>query len=155
MAEPFQVFDPADALTAISILFATLLGILTLWQSRRISRRDHTLDILLSRFSGGDIGELLKRVSELIDDSENAPDGTKNIYEVWEVLNLYEFISAAARQGTLDIELIYQTRGGAMLRTFEFFHPYIRKQREIDKNDLLWEHFEWFVDTKIRPRRPK
>ena len=155
MAELFQVFKAADVLTALSIIMATVVGILTLWQSRRLSKRDHTLDILLSRFSGEDIAELLKRVSERIDDSENAPDGTNNIYEVGEVLNLYEFISAAARMGTLDIELIYQTRGGAMLKTFEFFHPYIRQQREIAKNDLLWEHLEWFVDTKIRPRRPR
>lgn len=149
------MIDPADALTALSILIATVVGILTLWQSRRLSRRDHTLDILLSRFSGGDIAKLLNRVSEWMDDPENAPDGTTNIYEAREVLNLYEFISAAARHGTLDIELIYQTRGGPMLKTFEFFHPYIRKQREIGKNELLWEHFEWFVDTKIKPRRPK
>ena len=74
MAEPVQVFDTADALTAVSILIATVVGILTLWQSRRLSRRDHTLDILLSRFSGEDLAELLKRVSERINDAEIASD---------------------------------------------------------------------------------
>lgn len=139
--------------TPLSIIIAIILGVLTLWQDRRLARRSHTLDVLLARFSGNELSTHLRALSKWELGAKKLPDGSKDVFEIREALNLYEFIAAAARQGILDTPLIYETRGGAMMRTFDLFYPYIKKRREILENDKIWEHYEWFVENKVRPLR--
>ena len=139
-------------LTAISILIATFLGIRTLKENRKFFRQSHTIDILSSRFSEEKMTQYMNTLRTLKDNHEKL-DGSVIVTELAEALNLYEFIAAAARMEILDSELIYQVRGGRMLKDFDNYKNYIDGRRKINNNHKIWEHLEWFIEEKVRPRR--
>ena len=142
-----------DIGTPLTIVVATIIGALQLRQNRKLARQSHTLDVLLARFTGGEVSARLLKIARLENVKKKFPEGSKQEFEVRETLNLYEFIAAAAKQDILDTTLIYEVRGGAMMRTFDAFRPYIKARRDASSNPKLWEHYEWFVEHEIKPRR--
>ena len=131
--------------TAASILVTTLLAFLALWQNRAAHKREHTFDVMLSRFTGDYVANLHAFAEKWISEGRQPPIGERQ-KEITELLNLYEFIAVAARNGILDANIIVQIRGGVIKRLFEYFHPYVEWRREIVGNDRPYEHLEWFVN---------
>jgi hypothetical protein len=139
------------AIAAMSALTAIWVAITTIREQRRIARRNHTLDVVLTRFSNPESAALYSYVLDY-QATKPQPDGKQEDAKIREALNMYEYIAFAARGNILDPDVLIELRGGSMRRTFEFFKPYIHGQRQGDNNPRLWEHYEWFVKNVVEAR---
>lgn len=142
-----------DVLTAISICLATGTGLLAMAQARKATRREHTFDILLARFTGDYVANLHKVAWEWIESKHAPPTGDTRHPEISEILNLYEFIALAARRGILDPNMINDIRGGLMLTFYSYFLPYIIGLRKRFDDDAIFEHLEWYVEKYVKPQK--
>ena len=149
MMELNNLFDkPFDALlTSVSILTATAGWLFAAWQERRLSRRSHTLDILLAQDTNADLARALDQGEEL---APNEISDVKQIpVEVRRALNFYDFMCAAARYKTLDRQLIVRTMRFRLLRMYHLSLPMLRLARRGLGNQKICEDFEWFVLRKL------
>jgi hypothetical protein len=132
------------ALTSISILVATMAWLHTMGQNRELSRKAHTLNVMLAQDTTPELAGTLDRADD------QAAEGNKagNLAltpEIRSALNFYEFLCAAAKDKTLDQELMKRTMRFRMLRFYHNTRDLIAKKRADLQNPRIAEDFEIFV----------
>ncbi|MDZ4760555.1 MAG: DUF4760 domain-containing protein [Alphaproteobacteria bacterium] len=144
-------------LAAGAIVFATLGWLYAAREQRRLARRSHTFDVLLSSDITGELAELLDEVDNRARSADplRATDVDTIDSAFRRALNFHEFICAAIRDNTLDERLIRNTLRTRMLRLYDFSRDFIAELRLRRRNPEAMEHFEWFAIHRLHYERWK
>ena len=139
-----------QVLVAASIVLATIGWIYAAAEQRRLARKTHTFDMLMTSDVTGDFSALLDDVDNR---ARNAPPPSPDIGAVdpdfRRALNFHEFVCAAIRDHTLDESLIRNTMRTRMLRLYDYSHDFIAALRKAQRNPEAMEHFEWFAVRRL------
>ena len=137
--------------TAASVLVAVVFGVATVLQLRQAQRRQYTVGLLMNlqstlTLSAADLW-MAQRIAahREIDDEVPAED----MQHVIALLDYYEFLSALAFRGFVEIPLVIDLRGGAMTRCYDLCRSYITKCRA-EIGSELYVGLETFVDEYAR-----
>lgn len=141
-------------LTSISILLATLGWMRGQYLTRQLSRRKHTLDIMLAQDSNLQLAGYLDRADAQAA-AKDTLDPRAPTKDIRSALNFYEFLSAATRDKTLDAKLIKRTMRFRMLRFYHNAKPVIDAVRTRYANPRIMEDFEWFATHELDYERWK
>lgn len=145
-------FDSLNVLlTGGSIILATIGWLYAAREQRRLMRRSHTFDVLLSCDITGELAVLLDAVDNRTRSVQppSAADVDAIDADLRRALNFHEFICAAVRDRTLDEGLIRNTLRTRMLRLYDYSHDFIRELRIRRANPEAMEHFEWFAERRL------
>jgi hypothetical protein len=147
--EPLTISDwIGHSLTAASVFVATVALAYGAGLQRQLSRRAHTIEILLAHDINGELAQVLERVDGRIGAGPRPTRQTAD-EELKRVLNFYEFICAAAFLNSLDRQLLIDTQRGRILRLYHFSRGLIAELREFRKNKRIFERLEWFACTQL------
>jgi hypothetical protein len=124
--------------TAASILVAVIFGIVTIFQQRQSQRRQYTVDLLTTFVSNDRVSSATAWLADRR--INNKPiTGKVSAYErsyVSAALDYYELIAALALRGRVDIPIVLDLIGSAMIRDFESCRSYIEHRRATDAPHL-------------------
>ena len=137
-----------QSLLAISILAATAGWIYAAAEQRRLARKTHTFDMLMSSDITSEFSALL---DEIDNRARNGPPPPLDISQIDQpfrrALNFHEFVCAAIRDRTLDEDLVRNTSRTRMLRLYDYSRDFISAMRT--KYPQAMEHFEWFAVRRL------
>ena len=138
--------------TAIAALvgasLATTGWLYTARRARSLSRKQHTVNVMLQASFDADFREASSKIRPYLK-AGNCPDDdlTKENDEVREafrrVLNHYEFVAAGLRNGDFDENLVRDSERGAILLLFRACKQLIYKIRDDRSRLSIYEHLEW------------
>ncbi|MFJ8962844.1 hypothetical protein ACIRG5_25995 [Lentzea sp. NPDC102401] len=129
-----------------SVLVAVVFGVATVLQLRQAQRRHYTVGLLMNLQSTLTLSAAdLWMAHREIDDEVPAED----MQHVIALLDYYEFLSALAFRGFVEIPLLIDLRGGAMTRCYDLYRSYITKCRA-EIGSVLYVGLETFVDEYAR-----
>lgn len=140
--------------TASSILVAALLA---LWQLRRqnlLKKREFTITVLSYSYLDDMLQVGAAKVNHYVSEGigvDNIPP--EDFDQFVALLNYYSFISVAALNAWLDVNVAITQRGAAMTRAFDLLFPIIQKRRVALKEPAYMRRFERFVEGTLRPHR--
>lgn len=148
----FASLDQSPIAILIGAAFATFGWIATAWQARRLSRKQHTLTILLNDGTFRNAVPSIRRFVRM----DAVPPAHSPEYRLWrehlrDCLNHYEFVAAAARRKDVDQMLVRLSERGVIIRLFRYAEPLIDSMRKASGNPKIYENLEWLV---IRFERP-
>lgn len=138
--------------TAASVLVAVVFGVATVLQVRQTQRRQHTIE-LVTAFQGSEVlaaadtwmaSRIASRREVEADIAVDAGGG-----HLITMLDYYEFLAALALRGHVDVRLLLNLRGGAMMRAFDISRTYIEHRRRVVGPEL-YRSFEVFVEEFSR-----
>lgn len=139
-----------QSLLAVSILLATAGWIYAAAEQRRLARKTHTFDMLMSSDITSEFSALL---DEIDNRARNGPPAPLDIAQIDQpfrrALNFHEFVCAAIRDRTLDEDLVRNTSRTRMLRLYDYSRDFISAQRTKYRNPQAMEHFEWFALRRL------
>lgn len=177
-----QATSPVPFVTSIAATVATIGWILQRQSSFELSRKQHTLNVLVQMRQSEIFNQhKLHIFSEYPGSQFIAKDDAKKIYSeknnalnyrinssgrfslplsdsILFVCNYYEFISAGIRQGDLDEELMKKTLRKIIGNSYRKFFHFISSLQERDKKNLptnkTFEHLTWLVCEKWKIYKP-
>ncbi len=140
----------AQSLVAVSILLATAGWIYAAAEQRRLARKTHTFDMLMTTDITGGFSALLDEVDNRARKGAPLPLDISQIDQAFRrALNFHEFVCAAIRDRTLDEQLIRNTLRTRMLRLYDYSRDFIATLRTVHHNPEAMEHFEWFAVQRL------
>jgi hypothetical protein len=149
-----DVLAAGVALLSLGIAIFTFLR--TTKTNRRHALRQHTIDVLSMINQDGPVMRSQLAIADwhrtdrvILDDNLSLDDDQAVIA----VLDYYDFVSAMALKGDLDVDAIVTLLGGRMLATCERLEAYIQMRRERLGREKLYEPFQTFVATHVVPNR--
>ena len=146
----------AAAIALFSLVIAVSTFILTTVSNRRHAIRQHTIDVLSIVNQDGPVmrSQLViadwNRTDRQISDDDLSLEDDRVVIAV---LDYYDFVSAMALKGELDVDAIVTLLGGRMLATTERLQTYIQKRRERLHRARLYEPLQTFVTIHVEPKR--
>ena len=133
----------------IGALFATIGWLYSARRARMLSKKQHTMTLMItSNFNDGFLNDR-KRISPNLLKTVQMPEifSSKEEIEIQtslrRVLNHYEFVSAGIRNGDVDEELFKLSERGTIIMVFSNMEDYILKLRNKRGRKLIYEHIEW------------
>lgn len=144
---------------ALAILIgacSTTLGWLyTARRTRALARKQHTFSVLLQATFNKEHQSSLAELSTHLK-ARKCPqfNGDNEALRVSfrHVLNHYEFIAAALRNGDFDERLIRDTERATVVALFETCEDYIYALRDRRERQSVYEHLEWlYIRWKKKP----
>lgn len=145
-----------QSLLAASILLATAGWVYAAAEQRRLARKTHTFDMLMSSDITSDFSALLDEIDNRARQGPPLPLDISQIDQPFRrALNFHEFVCAAIRDHTLDEELIRNTLRTRMLRLYDYSREFIATLRTAHRNPEAMEHFEWFAVQRLGYNRWK
>jgi hypothetical protein len=144
----FLVENIANILPAISILVAIVFGTLG-WSSSRTARlRAHTIDLIGNLSLNTDLAAADATVAKLV--RENTIVGYKEVSDelnnsLMRILDYYEFLSAAYKEGAMEKDTFRHLRGSTMILLHGTVAQYIKERREL-YGQSLYKNFESVVE---------
>jgi hypothetical protein len=139
-----------QSLLAVSILAATAGWIYTTAEQRRLARKTHTFDMLMSSDITSEFSALLDEIDNRTRNGPPAPLDLAQIDQPFRrALNFHEFVCAAIRDRTLDEDLVRNTSRTRMLRLYDYSRDLITALRTTHRNPEALEHFEWFAVRRL------
>jgi hypothetical protein len=134
--------------TAIAALIAASLAtagwVYTARRARTLSRKQHTITVLLQANFNKEIQDALSKIRPfgLGQNFPPTPD-EELVNSVRRILNYNEFLAAGLRNGDFDEQLVKDTERTKIVNIYEIFKAYIWSLRN-DRNRMsLYEHLEW------------
>ena len=138
-------------LTAGSILLATIGWLYSTHEQRRLSRRAHTFDILLSSDTTSDLSAILDEVdnrARLGPPLAATPEASVDP-ALRRSMNFHEFLCGAIRDGTLDEGLVRSTLRTRVLRLYDYTKDFTLALRKSRNSPAAMEHLEWFAVRRL------
>jgi hypothetical protein len=136
-------------LTSLSVLVATVAWLHTMGQQRELSRKAHTLNVMLAQDTTPELAGTLDRADDQAAAGREAGALTLTP-EIRSALNFYEFLCAAANDETLDQDLMKRTMRFRMLRFYHNTRALIEQKRRELENPRIAEDFESFVLEQLK-----
>ncbi|MCH8111255.1 MAG: DUF4760 domain-containing protein [Proteobacteria bacterium] len=140
---------------------ATFGWVYTARRHRRISRKQHTFNVLLHMSFNEVFLKALKCASTHFRD-QTLPDllDEANVElrrKVRIILNHYEFMAAGVRNGDLDEQLLRDSERGVVVQIYESCQHHIYSVRNTRQRQSINEHLEWLYKrwNPNPPRRTK
>jgi hypothetical protein len=130
----------------VAAFFATLGWLYAARRARSLSRKQHTINVLLQALFVKDYQEALKAVGSTRTSGFpdlNMPENAALKAQFLLVLNFQEFVAAGLRNGDLDESMIRDCMRGTVVNLFEFCHDYIWTLRNTRRRRASFEHIEW------------
>jgi hypothetical protein len=149
--------------TSIAILtgagLATLGWIYTARRSRTLSRKQHTVNVMLHTSLNATFLDAKSklvphlRAMSVPDDVITGKDEELR-YHFRLVLNHYEFVAAGIRDGDMDEQLVRDSERSTVLLLFKACEKYIWAMRDERSRMTMYEHLEW-IHTRWDNKPPK
>lgn len=167
--------NPQAFITALAGTAAAIGWILQYQNSITLSRKQHTLTILLqmrqneifnrhrthlfskypqgSKIPNGDVAQLIAERT-IAGNYELFPDGKQRFpmaESIIFIINYYEFLANGIRQGDLDDDLLRESLQGIALDIYDKCEAYINKRANVVHaggitQSTIYEHFRWLVN---------
>ena len=141
----------------IGVFFAVVSWLFSAAATRRLSRKQHTINLLMN--SGMD--PAIKAAMELVQNNLNSKtcpnfssvkDAPKRVaFRL--LLNHFEFVAAGLRNGDLDEQLVYDSECHTILDLYNTYLPNIEKRQKERNLGTLYEHTAW-LSKRWRRQRP-
>lgn len=138
--------------TEIAILTGATLAsigwIYTGRRSRTLSKKQHTINVILSANFNDEFLKKREKIAPYVKDKKcpkeiingENPD-LKAVFR--DILNHYEFVSAGLRNGDFDEKLIKDSEKSTYISLFECCEDYIWSLRNNRDRMSIYEHLEW------------
>jgi hypothetical protein len=136
-------------LTSLSIVLATIGWLHAAGEHRHLSRKAHTLNVMLAQDTNPELSGMLDRAD---DQAALGAKAENHLFtpEIRSALNFYEFLCAAANDETLDCDLMKRTMRFRMLRFYRNMRVLIEEKRVELDNPRIAEDFETFVRKQLK-----
>lgn len=127
-------------------------------RQRALSRKQHTVNVMLQASFSKDFRDSLEVIGVAWKASDKCPDlelpeNAELRRSMRFVTNHFEFIAAGIRNGDFDEKLVRDSLRGVMLRVYEFFGERIWHLRKSRRSQTTYEHIEWLY-TRWERRPP-
>jgi Domain of unknown function (DUF4760) len=135
--------------------FATAGWLYTARRARSLSRKHHTINVLLT----ANLNEEFQKCRALVGTNLRAGEIKTPLNDqalsvaVRRLLNHYEFVAACIRNGDFDERLVKDTEKSAILALYVGCKDYIWSLRNDRHRMSLYEHLEWLHVRWSDPRR--
>jgi len=144
---------PTAALVAAAL--ATIGWLYTARRARTLSRKQHTINVILQSSFNKDFNEACIKLIPLIKNGNinSLQDGASEREAFRLVANHYEVLSAGIRSGDFDEQLMRDCLRAQLVEFYNKSSNFIWKQRDSRRRQSIYEHLEWlFVRwEKSRP----
>lgn len=132
----------------VAALLATVGWIFTARRNWQLSRKQHTINVILQANLSQEYLSNRAKVAPMIKRGScdvGVLDGTDGSLEISlrRVLNHSEFVAAAIRNGDFDERLMRDAEQASYVQLFKVCQPYIEKLRRERQRATLYEHLEW------------
>jgi uncharacterized protein DUF4760 len=131
----------------IGAAFATCGWLYGARRVRTLSRKQHTVNVIMQASFSKDYREALSAISKAVKEGKcpDLQDGNHSQLKehLKMVANHLEFVSAGLRNGDFDEPLIKDSWRGQIVIFFEFYHDEIWKLRNSRQRQTIYEHLEW------------
>jgi Domain of unknown function (DUF4760) len=141
----------------IGAALATVGWLYTARRARALSRKQHTVNIMLQASLNKDFRDTLDRIGPYLR-RKNLPDLENNEYQelkldVRMIGNHYEFMAAGVRNGDFDERLLRDSERGTIVMLFEGLEAHVWQLRNSRSRMAIYEHLEWLHGrwTQKRP----
>jgi hypothetical protein len=145
---------PTAALIAATL--ATIGWLYTARRARTLSRKQHTINVILQSSFNKDFSEACVKLIALIknDKVNTLADGSEDREAFRLVANHYEFLSAGIRNGDFDEQLMKDCLRAQLIEFYSKSADFIWKQRDNRRRQAIYEHLEWLYVRweKSKPR---
>ena len=116
-------------------------------RARTLSRKQHTVTVMLTASLNREFREALMCVSEAVNAGAcpdlNDPQNKQLRVSMRFLANHYEFISAGLRNGDFDERLVRDSERGVIIKLYAFFEGHIYGMRKSRDLLTIYENFEW------------
>ncbi len=147
--------------TELAILTGAALAsigwIYTARRARTLSKKQHTINVILSANFNNDFLKKREKIAHYVKDKTcpkeiiNGQDpDLKAVFR--DILNHYEFVSAGLRNGDFDEKLIKDSEKSTYISLFECCEDYIWSLRDNRHRMSIYEHLEWLHNRwQVKP----
>ena len=144
--------------TALSLVAAVVIGLVTVVRSRRNERIQYTITLLQLKFSNLGIFRAHEYINNLIADGnesflpENVRDSERDelVRDIDRLLSYFELISIAYLRSDIDREVIRQQIKSGMYKSYDICYEYIERRRQTTQRPLLYDNLRKVSDL-FRP----
>lgn len=140
-----------DALNTTILGLSAVIALCALWRNHVINSRRATVDLVMQQMYNPALIAANKTVNTLLEAKriiEFAADDKKDTSEraaILKVINNYEFISCAIREGAFNRKLFQRMRHSQTVRDWEAFKSFIYDIRQSTGRKTLFQDFEWLA----------
>ena len=130
--------------------FATLGWLYTARRARTLSRKQHTVNIIVQAYFNKEYREALTAIASTLRPG-TCPDLTQQDNNVLlqhfrMVMNHYEFLGAGIRNGDFDEQLLIDSQRGSIVQLVETCRTHIYRVRDSRRRQAIYEHIEWLYN---------
>ena len=150
------LMDPAIAVL-VSAGLATTGWLYTARRARMLSRKQHTVNVMLQASFNKDFQDCISHIRPFILERNLSSSLDDPVLQdaIRRVLNHYEFIAAGLRNGDFDEQLVLDSQRALILQLWNGSAEYIWALRNSRDRMSLYEHLEWLTarwdDAQPRP----
>ncbi len=146
----------APTAALIAAAFATIGWLYTARRARTLSRKQHTINVILQSSFNKDFNEASVKLIPLIKNGniDSLQDTSPEREAFRLVANHYEFLSAGIRNGDFDEQLMRDCVRAQLVEFYNKSSKFIWKQRDSRRRQTIYEHLEWLYVRweKVKPR---
>jgi len=131
----------------IGAALATCGWLYTGRRARTLSRKQHTINVMLQASFNADFVKARNLVADVVGKGKlpdlNLPENEELRIAFRMVANHYEFVAAGLRNGDFDERLVRDSERGTLLGLFEKGQDFIWSLRNARRRTTIYEHLEW------------
>lgn len=140
-----------DGILIFGIFFATFGWAYTARRSRILSRKQHTINVIIQANFNQEYIDARSKVASMIRSGICEPsvlDGTNEelLACLRRVLNHSEFVAAGVRNGDLDEMLLKDSERALYVQLFSSCNEYIWGARDRRERQAIYEHLQWLYE---------
>lgn len=148
-----MALDTASA-ALISATLATTGWVYTSRASRVLSRKQHTINVMLQTIFNDDFHNSYQRLMTLLRAGAISIVASGSEREAFRlVANYFEFVSAGIRHGDFDEHLAKDCMYGQITSFYSHSDEFIQTVRDDKRHQTLYEHIEWLY-KRWKVKRP-
>ena len=136
-----------NILLGLSVLVAIIFGVLGWSSNQKAQLRAHTINLIGNLSLNTDLATADAEVAKLVRKNAklSAADITESIdRSLMRILDYYEFLCVAYREGAMEKKTFNHLRGSTMILLYHVADRYINERREI-YGDSLYKNYEVVV----------
>jgi hypothetical protein len=148
----YEALHHADWVQNLILALTAIIGLITLWVSRRQERRRATVDLALRSFDSTelikarlDFNTLVKSklTKQVIKDLIEGPVEKRS--PINSVANRYEFIATGLKQGAFDRKIYKTAYSSQVIRDWKALAGYVTELRKQHSKETAFVEFEWMA----------
>lgn len=149
----------------VVLLAAAIIAVVSILSARATERRRQTVDILFRARRDEEMTKSLREIAQLHDNPDTdlkryASDQFKTedaANSLRYVLNHWEYISVGIQKNIYDEKMIKKASYNTAVGLFDRTEAYIKKLRENERKDTIYQEFEWLAQRwtvrKLKKKR--